>query len=107
MDAQLKRGFLEICVLAQLCKGESYGYRIIKDISPFVSLSESALYHILKRLEAGGLVKAQSVEHDGRLRRVYSITQEGRMRRKTFLLEWQGMEKILRFIKEAEDHDEA
>ncbi|MEG1687233.1 MAG: PadR family transcriptional regulator, partial [Angelakisella sp.] len=51
MDAQLKRGLLEACVLKVLTAGDSYGYQIIKDISPCIELSESTLYPILKRLE--------------------------------------------------------
>ena len=78
MDTQLKRGILEVCVLAELCRGQSYGYRIQKDLAQYVTLSESALYHILKRQEQAGQVQAASVEHEGRLRRMYSITEKGR-----------------------------
>ena len=51
MDAQLKRGVLDVCVLAALKNEDSYGYKIIKDVRPVLSLSESTLYTILKRLE--------------------------------------------------------
>jgi len=56
MDAQLKRGLLEVCVLASLLREDSYGYRIIRDVSPYVELSESTLYPILRRLEAAKLL---------------------------------------------------
>ncbi len=51
MDTQLKKGLLEICVLAVLKKEDSYGYKIVKDISPYIEISESTLYPILRRLE--------------------------------------------------------
>ena len=68
MDIQLKRGLLDICVLAAIKDGESYGYKIIKDLKPFISLSESTLYTILKRLENADMLTVRSTEHCGRLR---------------------------------------
>ena len=68
MDAQLKRGILEICVLKALHRQDSYGYQIIKDLAPWVTLSESTLYPILKRCGAAGYVTEYTVEHSSRLR---------------------------------------
>ena len=51
MDIQLKRGILDVCVLKAIKNEDSYGYKIIKDLSAFIELSESTLYTILKRLE--------------------------------------------------------
>ena len=68
MDAQLKKGLLDVCVLVALQERDSYGYQIIKDVSPIVEISESTLYPILKRLEAGGFVTTYSKEHNSRLR---------------------------------------
>lgn len=99
MDAQLRRGILEVCVLKALSSGESYGYRIIKDISPYVEMSESTLYPILKRLEASGALTVASREHNGRLRKYYSITGEGLARIGSFLTEWEGVMRAYDFIK--------
>ena len=66
MDIQLKRGFLEICVLAAIKNEDSYGYKIIKDLKPYIELSESTLYTILKRLESAKMLTVQTAEHDGR-----------------------------------------
>ena len=74
MDAQLKRGLIEICVLVALKQQDSYGYQIIKDVSPYAELSESTLYPILKRLEGAGCIQSYSREHNGRLRKYYAIT---------------------------------
>ncbi len=99
MDAQLRRGILDVCVLRALEDGESYGYRIIKDVSPVVAISESTLYPILKRLEAGGLLTARTAEHSGRLRRYYSLTGAGRERIAAFLDEWGELMRIYAFLK--------
>ena len=40
MDGQLKRGMLDVCVLAAIRKEDSYGYQILKDLRPYVALSE-------------------------------------------------------------------
>jgi PadR family transcriptional regulator PadR len=62
MDVQLKRGLLDVCVLAAIKNEDSYGYRIIKDMQPYVDISESTLYPILRRLEAGELLTVRSAE---------------------------------------------
>lgn len=99
MNSQLKRGLLEFCVLAVLKKGESYGYQIVKDVSRVIDMSESTLYPILKRLEAGEYVKLHSVEYNGRLRKYYQITQGGEDYIKEFLKDWNQVTEVYNFIK--------
>ncbi|MBQ7309326.1 MAG: PadR family transcriptional regulator, partial [Clostridia bacterium] len=77
MDIQLKRGLLEVCVLAAIKDEESYGYQIVKDVKPYIAISESTLYPILRRLEEAGMLTVRSVEHTGRLRKYYRITDAG------------------------------
>lgn len=98
MDAQLKKGLLDVCVLAALRKEESYGYKIISDIAPYIEISESTLYPILKRLEASGAVTSYSRAYNGRLRKYYAITQKGLARIAEFLEEAEQFERIRRFI---------
>ncbi len=98
MDVQIKKGLLDICVLAVLGRGDSYGYRIIRDVSGCVEISESTLYPILKRLETGGCLTTYSVEHGGRLRKYYHLTPLGRDRIDGFFEEWKDMERIHDFI---------
>ncbi|MBO7121449.1 MAG: PadR family transcriptional regulator [Bacilli bacterium] len=99
MDVQLKRGMLDICVLASLLQGDSYGYMIIKDLSPHVEISESTLYPILRRLEEMRAVEPYSMEHNGRLRKYYAITPLGERRIRVFLDEWKSMMDIYTFIE--------
>ncbi|NTV78308.1 MAG: PadR family transcriptional regulator [Clostridiales bacterium] len=100
MDAQLKRGFLEICVLSVLQKEDSYGYKIIKDLSSFIEMSESTLYPILKRLEINNCLTVYSVEHNSRLRKYYKITNTGNQKISEFLIEWKAVMEVYELIKE-------
>lgn len=104
MDIQLKRGFLDVCVLAAIKNKDSYGYKIIKDMKPYLELSESTLYTILKRLEGAGMLTVRTAEHDGRLRKYYHITREGLMRIEDFKDEWKALLSIYRFVTK-EDAD--
>ena len=98
MDIQLKRGILDVCVLAAIKNEESYGYRIIKDIKPYMEMSESTLYTILKRLESARMLTVRTAEHDGRLRKYYRITQAGLARLNAFAQEWKEMMYIYQFV---------
>ena len=103
MDPQLKRGLLDVCVLAAIRDDESYGYRIIRDMKPYLELSESTLYTVLKRLEAANLLTVRSAEHDGRLRKYYRITGAGRQRVEEFKNEWEEIMTVYRFVTREED----
>lgn len=102
MDIQLKRGLLDVCVLTAIRDEDSYGYKIIKDVKPYIELSESTLYTILKRLEAAGMLTVKSVEHDGRLRKYYHITSEGLSRIAAFREEWREVMRIYQFVTKGE-----
>ncbi len=102
MDAQLKRGLLDICVLAAIKDEDSYGYKIIKDLKPYAELSESTLYTILKRLETAEMLTVRTAEHDGRLRKYYHITAGGLTRIEEFREEWEEIMKIYRFVTKEE-----
>ena len=105
MDIQLKRGLLDVCVLAAIKDEASYGYKIIKDMQPYIKLSESTLYTILKRLELAEMLTVQTSEYGGRLRKYYHITALGLRRIEEFKEEWKEMMSIYRFVtKEDENH---
>ena len=92
MDVQLKRGLLDVCVLAAIKNEDSYGYKIIKDMKPYIELSESTLYTILKRLEAARMLIVWTAEHEGRLRKYYRITEAGVRRIEEFKIEWREVD---------------
>lgn len=103
MDIQLKRGLLDMCVLAAIKNEDSYGYKIIKDIKPYIEMSESTLYTILKRLEFSGFLTVRTSEHSGRLRKYYHITNAGLNRIKEFKNEWREIMSIYQFVNKEDD----
>lgn len=105
LDIQLKKGLLEICVLSVLKQADSYGYQINKDVSKCISISESTLYPILRRLESNQHLTTYSIEHNGRLRKYYKITSNGQLRIQEFLDEWDDMMHIYTFIKGEQEHE--
>ncbi len=98
MDIQLKKGFLEILVLASLKNEDSYGYRIIQDVSEIMEISESTLYPILKRLEAQDFVTTYSTEYNSRLRKYYKITKLGLQKIKESESDFLEIKKIYDYI---------
>ena len=106
MDNQLKRGLLDVCVLAAIKSEDSYGYKIIKDMKPYIELSESTLYTILKRLETAGMLNVKTAEHNGRLRKYYRINQAGLARLEEFKADWKEIMSIYDFITKEDVENE-
>ena len=100
LDPQMKRGLLEICILSALQRGDSYGYEMIRTLADCVTISESTLYPILRRLENAGSLSVYSVEHNSRLRKMYHLTEQGEEQIRSFLESWQELEKMYGFIRE-------
>ena len=106
MDIQMKRGLLDVCVLAAIKDEDSYGYQIIKDIKPYIEISESTLYPILRRLEAAELLTVRTAEHNGRLRKYYHITNAGLGRIEDFKNEWKEIMSIYKFVTKGDGDNE-
>lgn len=106
MDNQLKRGLLDVCVLAAIKNGDSYGYKIIKDMKPYIEMSESTLYTILKRLETAGMLTVHTSEHGGRLRKYYHITRKGYERIEEFKVEWREVMSIYQFVSKEDGEND-
>ena len=105
MEAPLKRGLIDICVLAALRDEDSSGYRIIKTVKPYIEISESTLYPVLRRLEEAKLLSVRSVEHNGRLRKYYHISQAGIDRLDAFSEEWKEISAIYHFVTKEANHE--
>lgn len=106
MDIQLKRGLLDVSVLAAIKDEDSYGYKIIKDMKPYMEMSESTLYTILKRLEAAKMLTVRTAEHEGRLRKYYHITELGLRRIEEFKDDWMEIMAVYRFITKEDSPNE-
>lgn len=96
MNAQFKKGALEICVLSQLAKGDRYGYELTEVISGEMSIAAGTLYPILKKLKDDLYVETYLVEGDGGpARKYYHLTEKGRNYQGTLKLEWEDFVKAV------------
>jgi len=98
MDAQLKKGILEPLVLALIGGGETYGYELSERISAIIGISETALYPVLKRLEAQACLETRTVEYRGRLRKYYALTEQGRESLANHVRELVELEKVIAVV---------
>ena len=103
MDAQMKKGLLDACVLHILTEGDTYGYKLTQEITSIMETSESALYPVLRRLEAQGHLETYSAEHSGRLRRYYKITGAGISRLNEYKTELMELIRVIDFITGGEE----
>lgn len=106
LSADLLRGYTDTILLRQLCHGDSYGYRISKQVALIsqggLEMKEATLYTAFRRLEQGGLIRSYwGDENSGARRRYYAITEEGRARLKRDLEGWEETRHMLdRLLKE-------
>lgn len=98
MDAQMKKGLLDVCVLSILSREDTYGYRLTQEVYGLLETSESALYPVLRRLEGQGLLETYSVEYSGRLRKYYRITAAGKLKLRESLQELAELKKVIDHI---------
>lgn len=98
MDSQLKKGFLEVLVLASIKFEDSYGYLIVQQVSSVIDISESTLYPILKRLEQQGFVKTYQTTYNSRIRKYYQITKNGLKKLEESESDFIEMKKIYDYI---------
>lgn len=79
MDAQFKKGVLDLCVLSSLMEQDQYGYQLTDKVSQQLEVSAGTLYLVLKRLKDSGYVTTYLVESsNGPARKYYHITDSGR-----------------------------
>lgn len=100
MNAQFKKGALELCVLAVLSEGDCYGYDLVTQISQHIAITEGTIYPLLRRLKDDGQVDTYLQEStSGPPRKYYRITDHGRQVLNETTTEWnefvQGVYSIL------------
>lgn len=89
MNAQFKKGVLELCVLTYLQKKDSYGYELVTEISKNISISEGTIYPLLRRLKMDGFVKTYLRESkEGPSRKYYQITSKGKKQSQRLRKDW-------------------
>ncbi len=99
MIFQLGSALLDACVLAVLNRQDTYGYVLTQNVKEIVDISESTLYPVLRRLQKDNCLTTYDMAYQGRNRRYYAITPEGRNRLNYYLNEWNvyknNLDKIL------------
>lgn len=100
MSDQIIKTMYEYCVLSIINTQDSYGYQIIKESASIIDITESTLYPILKRLESANRLTSYTKEHNGRLRKYYSITTDGKMYLTGFISSWDNVIHVFDYIKE-------
>ena len=94
-DARFNFELSDLCVIAILAGGDSYGYQINQELLEVMEMSESSLYPILKKFERQGIVEGYSIEQGGRLRRYYRLTQNGRLTLEDARRKWSALRNWL------------
>ena len=97
MDAQLKKGVLELCLLQSISGDPKYGYDIIQQMHLyFPDVTESTFYAILRRLNKDGAAETfQGSVSNGPVRKYYRLTEDGRNRLAQMTQDWKQLREIL------------
>ncbi|GHV40963.1 transcriptional regulator [Clostridia bacterium] len=101
MNAQLKKGNLDLCVLALLSRKDRYGYELVSEISAVIDMAEGTIYPLLKRIKDENLVTTYLEESsEGAPRKYYSITPAGIERKNALKDEWTRFTEAMNIILE-------
>ena len=97
---QVRKGVLELCILNALAEKERYGYELVKTLVavPGLGVTEGTLYPLLRRLESQKLLASRWVIEEGRPRRYYRATEQGRKTLEALAEEWERLSKAIRRV---------
>jgi len=99
LQIQLKKGVLEMCVLALLSKGDNYAYDIASRMAEAVGMGEGTIYPLMRRMQNDGLVSTYLQESEsGPPRKYYRLTKTGALALKSQVAEWMAFEAAVRKI---------
>jgi PadR family transcriptional regulator PadR len=99
LQVQLKKGVLEMCVLALLSKGDNYAYEIASQMADAVGMGEGTIYPLMRRMQNDGLVSTYLVESaSGPPRKYYKLTRSGAVALKSQISDWKIFETAVRKI---------
>lgn len=88
MGFQVGSTLLDACVLAVLSRGDTYGYILTQTMRDVMDISESTLYPVLRRLQKDGFLTTYDQPFQGRNRRYYAITEDGREKFEIYKRDW-------------------
>ncbi len=106
MNSQLKRGTLDLCVLAIVNRKDCYGYELVNQISECMQVTEGTIYPLLKRLKDNGSISSYIVEsQEGPPRKYYTITDMGRRLKEQQENEWHSFVSAVNQLLGGNDND--
>ena len=107
MNAQFKKGVLELVVLISLAKNDMYGYEIVSEVSKIIEVNEGTIYPLLKRLTNEKYFETYLRESsEGPPRKYYHLTKSGTLYKDELKEEWLKFnESVTKFIMECDSHD--
>lgn len=104
MAFKIESSLLDACALAILSRGDTYGYEITQSMKQAIVVSESTLYPVLRRLQKENFCQTYDEPYQGRNRRYYSITEEGRAKLEEYKIQWIDYKTAIEtFLGDADD----
>ena len=96
MSTQLKKGVLEMVVLSKIAERDSYGYDIYQEVDHYMSISESTIYPILRKLTKEGLCETYLRESsEGPPRKYFRMTGRGKARLMELRKDWEKFQRVV------------
>lgn len=97
MATQLKKGTLELCVIALLSHREWYGYELTQELNKELVVKDATIYLILQRLEKAGFVHSyiKQIEQTTKMRKYYLLSEEGKIKLQELTTEWESLKSIV------------
>lgn len=105
MAFKIESGLLDACALAILDRGDTYGYEITQEFKKAIIISESTLYPVLRRLQKENLCRTYDEPYQGRNRRYYSITEDGKKKLKEYQGQWKDYKNAIDVFLGNEDSE--
>lgn len=103
MNTQLRKGVIEMCILALIDQRDMYGYEIVQTIARHTDINEGTVYPILRRLTLESYFSTYLVEsRGGPARKYYRITPQGKVYLDNSVREWREMTEIVEIILRGE-----
>ena len=105
MDTQLKKGVLDLCILSLLMEDDYYGYKLTEKLAEYMAINEGTIYPILRKLKEENFLETYLQEESGGPpRKYYRITNQGKVRYKYLLNEWNTFNsKVKKIIRSGEN----
>ena len=107
MGFQTSGALLDFIVLGILQNGDEYGYILTQQVREMLDVSETAMYPALRRRQKGHLLTTYDRSCQGRNRRYYQLTAEGRKALNAYVTEWEQFKRSMDQILGGNRHDDS